>query len=370
MEKIDDFLLGILRDHFITESEESAGISSNSGAASNFLLKTEETIISFLNSNDRLELEFPPLNSYYRRILHRLCRRYNLAHRVEATNIFNAASTLRKVYLTKPIGEDLLIAAPLLKCCEWIEAAVEFDSEIKFTGQKIVSRKSTDKSSAVKIKTSAATEPQAQPKPKFKILRRQAADEKSSPGPVPFGADAGMAPSSANGLTLEEREANYQAVRERIFEGFNGQLPVESLQSSQQSEPPADMDPQSNVQCEGLIVDPQSNVQCDSRIVDPQPHPPLLSPLNPDAIPFDFSLAARTDAIDHIYQVTSTSALPLSRETLNQLLSECPPSSAVIRSRSVPTDFCFLLVKTSEVKAVPSGPHWLIQKWEPEFYLD
>ena len=92
MEKIDEFLYDILNFD-----------SNSSGGAGEFLLKSEKAIISFLKDVNRSELEFPGLNSYYRRIIHRLGRRYNLVHRVEATSIFNETSTLRRIYLAKPI---------------------------------------------------------------------------------------------------------------------------------------------------------------------------------------------------------------------------------------------------------------------------
>lgn len=348
MEKVDDFLFGILKQRFASETD---GTSSNAAAAAgNFLLKSEENIISFLNTPDRVELEFPPLNSYYRRILHRLSRRYNLAHRVEVTNIFNSASTLRKVYLTKPVGMDLISAAPVLKCCEWIEGAVEYTGDIKLTSideKKKESRSPKDFKYPLESKTKTKIE-SSQEKPKFKILKRQTTDENDSSDGQ---SSAPVLPLSVGGLSLEEREAEYQAVRDRIFEGFTSTESAQMISESSQSTEPAQ-----------TILFKQY----------PPPTPPLISPLNPDAIPFDFSLTPTptpTNTVNHIYLISSTTIVPLSHTILTQILSKFPSEAAVVKCRSLPTDSAFLLVKGCEV-GVMSDANLEIRKWMPEFYLD
>lgn len=362
MEKIDDFLLSILRD-FYSESEVDSnnGVSSTTStadsstdshntnnattAAAKFIMKSEETIISFLNTPDRMELEFPPLNSYYRRILHRLGRRYNLAHRVEASNIFNAASTLRKFYLTKPVGEDLLAEAPVLKCHEWIEAGVEFTGTVQeFQGLKSVkNKKNKSKESSSKSNKSSKSVDTSTAKPKLKILKRQTTDE-----PAVSALTTSSEPSACvSPTTLEELEAKYQAARERIFEGFTE----------------AD-----SVDADGL--------QSDSAVSDSlQPAEPqslqitVTSPLNPDALPFDFTLSAST-SIDHIYLITSPpTSPPLSTESLNQILSQFPAGCALIKTRLLPADSCFLLLK-GDLQPNLQSTNCIIRKWEPEFYLD
>ena len=354
MEKIDDFLLNILRDFYsesevesnngvssITSTANSLNTSPNSPnyatiAAAKFITKSEETIISFLNTSDRMELEFPPLNSYYRRILHRLGRRYNLAHRVEASNIFNAASTLRKFYLTKPVGEDLLSEAPVLKCHEWIEAGVEFTGTV----QKLQSlknkkeKKKSKESSSKSVDTSTV-------KPKLKILKRQTTDEPAV-SPLTISSEPSACVSPTSGLTLEELEAKYQAARERIFEGFTE----------------AD-----SVDADGLKSD-------SAQLAEPQSlQITVTSPLNPEALPFDFTLTAST-SIDHIYLITSPpTSPPLSPEILNQILSQFPAGCALIKTRLLPADSCFLLLK-GDLQPNLKRTDCIIRKWEPEFYLD
>lgn len=369
MEKVDDFLLDILRQHFALD----AAASSNSTAAGNFLLKSEENVISFLNTPDRMELEFPPLNSYYRRILHRLSRRYNLAHRVEVTNIFNSASTLRKVYLTKPVGTDLVSAAPLLKCCEWIEEAVAYSGDIKLAGgaieedegQRLKTKAATLSDSKTKTKSPIES---ALEKPKFKILKRQSTEEKGGPLAVASSSSEGQSPGcsalalSAGGLSLEEREAKYQSVRDRIFEGFTG-LPAESTESQPTVAPAA--------QSVEPVAQSAELVQT-SRPVPLSTQSPSQV-LNPDAIPFDFTPTASptpTSTVNHIYLLTSSSAASLSHSVLTKVLSKFPSGCAVIKSRALPTDFCFLLVKDCEQEITSSGANCEIQKWVPEFYLD
>lgn len=364
MEKVDDFLLDILRQHFALD----ASASSNSTAAGNFLLKSEENVISFLNTPDRMELEFPPLNSYYRRILHRLSRRYNLAHRVEVTNIFNSASTLRKVYLTKPVGTDLVSAAPLLKCCEWIEGAVAYSGDIKLAGVAIEEEEKQLKTKVAtlsdsKTKTKSPIESTLE-KPKFKILKRQSTEEKGGPLVVASSSSEGQSSGcsalalSAGGLSLEEREAKYQSVRDRIFEGFTG-LPAESTES------------QATVAPAAQSVEPAELVQTNRPVPLSTQSPSQV--LNPDAIPFDFTPTASptpTSTVNHIYLLTSSSAASLSHSALTKVLSKFPSGCAVIKSRALPTNFCFLLVKDCEQEITSSGANCEIQKWVPEFYLD
>ena len=371
MEKIDDFLLGILREYFYPIEAEAAGEGTGPSisvtAAGKFLMKSEETIITFLNTADRVELDFPPLNSYYRRILHRLSRRYNLSHRVEATNIFNSASTLRKFYLTKPVGEDLVGAAPVLKCCEWIEGGVEYNGEIRISGgQKgdTVKDISSSSSSSRANDVIKPVDPADAPKAKFKILKRQSATDEN---PIVSGtteAQGCVSPLNSNGLSLEEREAKYQAARERIFEGFTSQSIAQSCAQSGDSQTAV---PETRP-LDTLPLDSQSAV---SGILPLDSLPPqsALSPLNPDAIPFNFIPLTSPTSIDHIYLITSTSS-PLSLKALNQILAQFPPTNAVIKCRSVPTDSCFLLLKASGVTTPTDDANWLVRKWEPEFYLD
>lgn len=346
MEKIDDFLLGILRKHYEPEKDE-IGNSGTTGAACAFLIKSEETIISFLNTPDRMELEFAPLNSYFRRILHRLSRRYNLSHRVEATNIFNSSSTLRKVYLSKPVGEDLIKDGPVLKCCDWIEGGVEYSGDIKYKIKGEVKESEDGKETVLEFQSQAAQIS----KPKFKILKRSSNATSPIINHSPEGQEISTDLTSSNSkkLSLEEREANYQAVRDRIFEGF-ASSPDSPLQDSQNLH---------ETQLSACTNSQDSPVQTS-----------LFSPLNPDAIPFDFSICDSKISIDHIFLITSKStSSPLSHKKLTQILSKFPSSCAVIKSLTFPADSCFLLLKNG-TKTVESDSDFNIQKWEPEFYLD
>jgi hypothetical protein len=93
--------------------------------------------------------------------------------------------------LNKPVGEDLISSAPLLKCCEWIEEGVEYSGDInpllplllKTPPVKELHSKKDETStngngcSNDKSKTDL-TGIESQGKPKFKILkRRQITDE-------------------------------------------------------------------------------------------------------------------------------------------------------------------------------------------------
>ena len=375
MEKVDEFLYDILK--------RNNEVDFVSKAASTFLQKSEETILIFISSSDRSELEFPPLNSFYRRIIHRLGRRYNLAHRVEATTIFNAELTLRKVFLTKPVGEneDLL---PILKCVDWL-AERENGREKNILVETAKIKYKPSKSEKKMVEDSKGEDEAIDVKvPKFKILKRS-----TPPQPETFSSPSPSSPSSSNlpsidGLSLEEREAKYQAARDRIFEGFKGEETDESILTVNNSE-----------YNECLVNDYSPNYNdynhCSESIVN---HPvnnntntntsPLFtfnSQLNPDAVPFTLPLPPKLE-INHIYLVKAKSkTVPLTRSDLKSIISTLS-SGVTIKTRILPCDSAFLL---TEGKVSVTGPEpkteteaemsadkckWVISKWVPEVYLD
>lgn len=384
MEKVDKFLYIILKNSC------DGGPST---AAAEFLQKSEETIISFIQNESRSELEFPPLNSFYRRIIHCLGRRYNLVHRVEVTNIFNSNSTLRKIYLTKPVEEQQKQKFPILKSSDWI---VDLERERGII--EIIKTK--------KIRTSKKQMEKTATTPKIKILKRETtattetATQSSSVATTPVLA--------LENLTLEEKEAKYQAARDRIFEGFTSNDQVvneltcvdiknnvtQSITDSTSDTitqavtyrtDPSSTDSTVNVLFSATddahnitTVDTNSittyDAHFDINITDHVTNFTSRSTaLNPDAAPFTFTAVVEEPApepvieINHIYTITATSG-QLNRDHLKEILAVHP--SATIKTYTSPTDLAFLLLNDEQIDCCVNNEKLAITKWLPEFYLD
>ena len=386
MEKIDEFLYDILNFD-----------SNSSGGAGEFLLKSEKAIISFLKDVNRSELEFPGLNSYYRRIIHRLGRRYNLVHRVEATSIFNETSTLRRIYLAKPIGfnEEL----PILKCSDWLPLKVCKSELIILNEEKL--KKKKPKSTAVITDE----------KPKFKILKRsseqvnhqQPKEEASFPPQLTFPTSlpSSTLESPMESLSFEEREAKYQAARDRIFEGFTGDEDKEismvdnnytnsncdeqnqkhtasyvpcTIESVPSSSPLSS----SAVSSAKSAAVPSSSAEFSaesSNIISSASTPTHSVQLNPDAIPFDFIPVAPPQIpniqIDHIFTITSSTSTEISREDLNNFIKQQQNDHFfIIKTKNVPTNFCFILTTAASKMNFKNDKNWTISNWKPDFFFD
>lgn len=352
MEMIDEFLYILL--------QENSNVST-------FVLKSEDVIITFLNEKDRAELEFPPLNSYYRRIIHRLGHRYNLVHRVEVTNVFNTNSTLRKIYLAKPVGETEKFEGPLLKCSDW------FPRDEGKAAELVILRESSKVSSRVKKGKPEKYEKTVEtcstdPKPKLKILKRNSSQQSSS-----TTTDAPpQSPSilALEALSLEEREAKYQAARERIFEGFVCETETAVSIEPVKTGGPAETSDKVEISSETRIPAQTEILASES---EPQPETTTdtaPTQLNPDAAPFSVCpVQEPTIKINHIYTLTPT-ADPLTRQDLQEILGLSP--SLCIKTREIPSSFAFILTAGSESDGLTTAVEkkWAISKWVPEFYLD
>lgn len=389
MEKIDEFLYTIIN--------QNSNSSANWIEAKKFLKKSEKLLVKFLMEKDRVELEFPPLNSFYRRIIHRLGRRYNLVHRVEATNLFNENSNLRKIYLARRIGEEeKLEDLPILTCSDWLP--LDFGGEDGLESELLVLNESSKnkhkknslrKQSSTEEKEKKASSSNESKAPKIKILNRASRPEslQSSHLPSPTTTNFESSPSPINAgmesLSLEEREAKYQAARERIFEGFTGECePVEINRVSETKESKESKDTElSDIAdiaditdiTEPKDIENEHPVTSIPKSVTPVPEPvtSASSQLNPDALPFSFvpTTPEPEIKINHIYTVTSPMSHPITREDLKELLKSIYPRVAVIKTRQIPTNFAFLLLKKDEIIELEGGK-LVISKWKPEFYLD
>ena len=357
MEKVDKFLYLILENRNCFD-----GGTGSPSAASEFLQKSEDMIIFFLKNEDLTELEFPPYNSFYRRIIHCLGRRYNLVHRVESTNTFNSHSTLRKIYLVKPIGDFQKFQGPILKSTDWIvdfyrEAGI-FETLSPKKSKKIRSKKAVEK---VEI-------------PKIKILKRER--EREIPTNEAVGPEITSPLLALENLTLEEREAKYQAARDRIFAGFIAEDLNEKLSNASNNFEVSNYlftDVKNDVQEDGAVMHTDhytTAIKTENQVSLSKRHSTLL---NPDAVPFTFKPVVEDEAapepvieINHIYTITS-SAGQLTRDNLKEILANHP--RATIKVFTCPSDSVFLLLPSDENICVNSDK-WTFTKWIPEFYLD
>lgn len=140
-----------------------------------FILKTESTLINaFLRSSStEMLVDFPELNSYYRMLVHRVARYYDLEH--------TADSEMRSVTVWRPrAGKE----RPVIKLSDMVEPSTDCPPSVPVSGDA--------KSST----------------PKFTIMKR------SSPASN-YSNPASSQPKGS--LSLEEREKQYELARARIF---------------------------------------------------------------------------------------------------------------------------------------------------------
>lgn len=328
-----------------------------------FLCRSEDAILAFLFSSDRTELEFPPLNSYFRRIIHRLGRRYNLAHRVETTNLFNVDSTRRKIYLTKPVSldqETFFSALPLLKCVDWIPERVQSiqlcvlstllqsndNDNLLLTNTSSTNLSSTNSSTTSSLSTTIT-------KPKFKILKRII---ESVPETLNGNASS---PSNNQIISIEEREAKYQEARDRIFQGF---VESEATNEIPPIAPSTVVPTQLNPEAQPFFI-PQHQLQETEEIekvvdvvvvVEEEQEFPHIT-------------------INHIYTIKPINPdCLLSKEDFMQILSletSNSKSPAIIKTRQLPSNFAFIL-QNSNGTTLKSSDKWTIEKWSPKIIFD
>lgn len=188
-DKIDGFLLEALRS-----------IKDRT-----FVLKIEHTVLLFMADVEYLliivtiflacrpvELEFPPMNSFYRMLAHHVAGYYNLGHFMDPAskclvlqkNASSACPALRLFDLVEPVEQlKTLYAAP----------PMAMSSPAALTNESGMQHSIGD----------------------FKIMKRRKSAEKHE--------QIGNADASAKekpSKTIDEREAEYAAARERIFQDF------------------------------------------------------------------------------------------------------------------------------------------------------
>ncbi|PJF17008.1 hypothetical protein PSACC_03179 [Paramicrosporidium saccamoebae] len=137
-----------------------------------FILRIETQIVGTLFRGSEAEVTFCDLNSYYRMLVHRITRYYDLQR--------TADSLERTVTVYRPFSGH---ARPLLKLADLAEPEWSVPPE---PGQKAVALQ------------------------KFTIMKRENATEQTV-----------VAKPTANAKSLAEREEQYEIARARIFQNFN-----------------------------------------------------------------------------------------------------------------------------------------------------
>lgn len=142
-----------------------------------FILKLDKELEVFLNDKSRSKLCFPQMNSYQRRVVHRVADYFNLSHSLD--------SDKKAIVLRKNEKSEI----PAIRMSDFVE--IEED----------------------------------QPKVSLKIMQRSASNETSSRTTKPSKNGSN---SDQSKLSLEEREAKYQQARARIFNENSSTSSVES----------------------------------------------------------------------------------------------------------------------------------------------
>ncbi|CAB4379057.1 unnamed protein product [Rhizophagus irregularis] len=155
-----------------------------------FLLKLDQEMERFIKEKNRTRLEFPPMNSYQRLIVHRVAQYFKLSHVVDTSG--------KAVVLYKSAETQI----PILRFSDLLEQEEEKPEK------------------SVKIMRRQQTHPQGQ-------LRSTGDSDSNSEGERKI-------------LTIEEREAAYQKARARIFKDLeqkNGENEQEDTEGSINSSP-------------------------------------------------------------------------------------------------------------------------------------
>ncbi|CAI2165045.1 7845_t:CDS:2 [Funneliformis geosporum] len=154
-----------------------------------FLLKLDREMERFIKEKNRTRLEFPPMNSYQRLIVHRVAQYFKLSHVVDTSG--------KAVVLYKSAETQM----PILRFSDLLEQEEE------------------------------------KPEKSVKIMRRQ---QSYPQGQLRSGDSDSNSEGERKLLTIEEREAAYQKARARIFKDLeqkNGENEQEDTDGSINSSP-------------------------------------------------------------------------------------------------------------------------------------
>lgn len=180
------------------------------------LLQLEEKIIYFITSTSSDVLELPPQNGFTRLLTHRLADYYGLAHQNTEDHSSVRVSRSGTHGLPTPLSQ-LAKAVPIGSTNGPSSAAVKIMRREQLGGRQFSAGNSTAPSSSVPSKTTS---------------------ENGNDGPSEDGltSPTESTPSrDKSKLTREEREAQYKAVRERIFGDTQEMLPNEVVSTGENS---------------------------------------------------------------------------------------------------------------------------------------
>lgn len=180
------------------------------------LLKMEEKLLAFVANGTSDVLDMPAENSFARLLVHKLADYYSLAHQVSDDSLSVKIFPSGPRVLPAPLVQ-LAKAVPLGSGSGPSATAVKIMRREQLGGRQLSAGTSTAPSSSVPSKATSENGFEAQ----------------SDEGVL---SPAESTPSrDKSKLTREEREAQYKAVRERIFGDFQESLPSESASTGETS---------------------------------------------------------------------------------------------------------------------------------------
>ncbi|CAG8573128.1 1769_t:CDS:2, partial [Scutellospora calospora] len=194
-----------------------------------FLLKLDREMERFINDKNHTRLEFPPMNSYQRLIVHRVAQYFKLSHVVDSSG--------KAVVLYKSPDTQI----PILRFSDLLEQEEE------------------------------------KPEKSVKIMRRQQFNSQSQ-----LRSSTGDSDSNSEGerkiLTIEEREAAYQKARARIFKDLeqkNEDIDQDEIEEPTSSSPTSKNSNNSNSSSNNSD---QQNIGYPPPMMPPGPfgHPPFF----------------------------------------------------------------------------------------------
>ena len=337
-----------------------------------------------------------------------------MVHRVEPTNSFNLNSTLRKIYLTKPVEiEECTVdtmkqfdsSFPLLKCFDWLEESISIQNDqifIQINPHKdskdsnkpisenltIIKKSSKKKEKGNTLVSNSEVVTRQTAAPKFKILKRDTTNQ-INPSSLSSSTTSPTINSSSllqqlpllESLSLEEREAKYQEARERIFEGFQ----ADDEDSDEAVTMPKTEIDSINEELVSFNDTEKNNLSSSSCTLNPEAIPFTLnfsnsvynynqSDSDSHVINSSFNLLLQAQKsikiqINHIYTLKpKLSEASLTDSSFQRILKIYSP--AVMKTVRIPTNFAFLLTNCVVEDTEKADEPWIVEKWIPEFYLD
>lgn len=288
-----------------------------------FIIRVEGRLLALLIKGTEAEVSFTDLNSYYRMLVHRVTRYYDLQRTADPIQ--------RSVTVYRPPSAH---PKPLLKLADLVEP-----------------------------ESVAPPEDDSRPPPqvKFTIMKREAVLEEQNPTMTRITSTR----------TLAEREAEYERVRARIFWGSEEGEEGDSVEAKVQAPPSTGISSLMNNEMVSSDEIVQFQGWQDIEAIKPF-IPSIISSEEPirrttdEEEPFNF---ASVWVPQHIWVITS---LPLDEASLKSLKSKCRRKHCKMYRKEKSTSslllFSYRVGETSEELTSALGVP--CQKWQPRYYIE